>query len=99
MAGGATVYYADLNTDDWFVRYFNPQTKWRQVASPADVGAGWLDTTAIDQFSRSDPAWFEKRTRHAEWRELVNAKHRIRFVRLLPATTESDAERTAPRAR
>jgi len=99
VAGGSTVYYADLNTDDWLVRYFNPQTKWRQVASPAEVGAGWLDTTAIDRFSRSDPAWFEKRTRHAEWRELVNAKHRIRFVRLAPLTTESDAEHTAPRAR
>jgi hypothetical protein len=96
------VYYSDLNTDDWLVRYFNPQTTWRQVASPADIHAGdeagWLDTTAIDRFSRSDPAWFEKRTQHAEWRELVNARHRIRFVRLLPLTTESDAERTAPRA-
>jgi hypothetical protein len=99
LASGATVYFSDLNTDDWLVRYFNPQTSWRQVASSADVGAGWLDTTAIDRFSRSDPAWLEKRTRHAEWRELVNAKHRIRFVRLLPLTTEPDAERTAPRAR
>ena len=102
LASGSTVYYSDLNTDDWLVRYFNPQTTWRQVASPADIhsgdGAAWLDTTAIDRFSRSDPAWFEKRTRHAEWRELVNAKHRIRFVRLPPLTTESDAERTAPRA-
>jgi hypothetical protein len=98
FASGSTVYYSDLNTDNWLVRYFNPQTKWRQVASPADAGAGWLDTTAIDRFSRSDPAWFEKRTRGSEWRELVNAKHRIRFVRLLPVTTESDAVRTAPRA-
>lgn len=98
LASGSMVYYSDLNTDDWLVRYFNPQTTWRQVASPGDVGVGWLDTTAIDRFSRSDPAWFEKRTRHAEWRELVNARHRIRFVRLPPLTTESDAERTAPRA-
>jgi hypothetical protein len=102
LASGSIVYYSDLNTDDWLVRYFNPQTTWRQVASPADVhsgdGPGWLDTTAIDRFSRSNPAWFEKRTRHAEWRELVNAKHRIRFVRLSPLTTESDAERKAPRA-
>jgi hypothetical protein len=96
------VYYSDLNTDNWLVRYFNPQTKWRQVASPTDVdgdaGAGWLDTTAIDRFSHSDPAWFERRTRGSEWRELVNAKHRIRFVRLLPVTTESDVVRTAPRS-
>jgi hypothetical protein len=100
LPSGSMVYYSDLNTDDWLVRYFNPQTTWRQVASPADVyeEGAWLDTTAIDRFSRSDPAWFEKRTRHAEWRELVNTKHRIRFVRLLPLTTESDAEHTAPRA-
>jgi hypothetical protein len=100
LAAGSTVYYSDLNTDDWLVRYFNPRTKWRQVASPTDVeaGAGWLDTTAIDRFSRSDPAWFQKRTQRSEWRELVNAKHRIRFVHLVPVTTESDAERTAPRA-
>ncbi len=102
LPNGAMVYYSDLNTDDWLVRYFNPQTTWRQVAAPADVpasdGSNWLDTTAIDRFSRSDPAWFEKRTRHAEWRELVNARHRIRFVRLPPLTIESDAERTAPRA-
>jgi len=31
LESGTTVYFSDFNTDDWLVRYFNPQTTWRQV--------------------------------------------------------------------
>jgi hypothetical protein len=96
---GSTVYFWNLNTDDWFARYFNPQTVWRQAASPAAIGEGWLETTAIDHFSSTDPAWLAQRTAGSERLELVNAKQRIRFVHLLPLTTESDAERKALRER
>ena len=87
---GAVVYYWNFNTDDWFVRYFNPQTIWRRTDTPsaidADLRAGqvvWLDTTAVEHFALAEPTWLAERTAGAEWRETVNARLRIRFVHLL----------------
>jgi hypothetical protein len=89
LRNGAVVYYWNFNTDDTFVRYFNPQTIWHPPDTPSaidtDLVAGkavWLDTTAIEHFARAEPAWFAQRTAGAEWRELVNARVYIRFVHL-----------------
>ena len=94
LQSGAVVYYYEFNSDDWFVRYFNPQTIWQQAVGPSqiddDLRAGklvWLDTTAIDRFTGTEPAWLAQRTAGKEWHELVNLKHRIRFVRLRLADT------------
>ena len=84
LASGTNVYFWSFNTDDWFARYFNPQTNWQQAGPAASIGDGWLETTAIDHFSQTDPGWLKERTQNSEWCELVNARHRIRFVRLQP---------------
>ena len=55
-----SIYYGTFNADNWTIRYFNPETKWKQW--PADLaslevelrqirqtaGSAWLDTTARD---------------------------------------------------
>jgi hypothetical protein len=61
------VYYSDFIVDDWYIRYFNPQTTWKQI-DPAiavatftenanrDLDAGldvWVDTTAADALANS----------------------------------------------
>ena len=87
----AVVYYWDLNTDDWFARYFNPQTRWERATGTdsidASLNAGgpvWLETTAIDRFAQTTPEWLAQHTAGAERRELIDARHRIRFVQLRP---------------
>ena len=77
------VYFQDFNTDDWFARYFNPRTQWKPLettaAIEADLRAGrtvWLDTTALDRLAAAGYA------PRGEWRQLVNSRHRIRFLRL-----------------
>lgn len=86
---GAVVYYWKFNTDDSFARYFNPQTRWQPALGPglidADLSRGksvWLETTATDHFAQWAPAWFAARSVNAQWVELLNYQHRIRFVKL-----------------
>jgi hypothetical protein len=57
---GTVVYYGEYTVDDWFIRYFNPQTVWKPMETrdlvskftdraAQDVDAGkevWVDTTA-----------------------------------------------------
>jgi hypothetical protein len=86
---GSIVYFHNFNTDDWFARYFNPSTQWKHTDTTATIDADlrrgnsvWLETTAIDEFSRNEPQWLSQRMEGAKWHELVNKRHRIRFVRL-----------------
>jgi len=92
---GGVVYFRNLNTDDWLARYFNPRTEWRRADSTLMIDASlsqstrvWLETTALEEFSATAPRWLEQRTAHAEWHELINSRHRIRFVRLQPGAPE-----------
>ena len=58
---GTFVYYNTFNTDDWTIRYFNPETTWKKWDSTdlaaleaqlqqiqRNAGSAWLDTTALD---------------------------------------------------
>lgn len=59
---GTVVYYSEYTVDDWFIRYFNPQTIWKPINPPnsaasfideaaRDAESGqevWVDTTAAD---------------------------------------------------
>ena len=88
---GTVVYYSDFIVDDWYIRYFNPRTTWRQVdlaststfAVDADreVNAGhdvWLDNTAADALTHSVPAI----AAHFDAMERDDfPKHPIRFYR------------------
>ena len=86
---GSVVLFRNLSTDDWFARYFNPQSRWQHAgtagAIDAELHAGrpvWLETTAVEHFATEDSAWFQDRTRSSEWRELIQPHRRVRFVRL-----------------
>ncbi len=94
------VYYSDFIVDDWYIRYFNPQTIWKQInpangvkdfaeAAEQDLNSGhevWLDSTAAATLSRSSPEAAE----HFDATQEDNfPKHPIRFYRW--TTRESTA--------
>jgi hypothetical protein len=98
-----SVIYQDAfgNTiNDWYIRYFNPQTEWRPLShgtipiSDAELASlylsgrtVWLDTTAADFPQWSQPPldnWLRKHTR-AESTERSNIKgSNIRFIQIFP---------------
>lgn len=95
LQNGAVVYYWTFNTDDWFVRYFNPQSVWRHFDTTStidtDLSLGkvvWLDTTAIQHFAVEDPTWLTNRSAGADRREEVSPRVYIRFVHLRSPNTQ-----------
>lgn len=89
LQSGAVVYYSNINPDDSLVRYFSPRARWVRATEPATIDADlargesvWVDTSAIDRFSREAPAWFAARIEGAPWHQLVEPGYRIRFVQL-----------------
>jgi hypothetical protein len=93
LANGIVYFRTFATPDNWFARYFNPATQWKYADSTVlieqDLRNGrpvWLETTALDYFSNADKRWLETRIAGTERRELVNSKHRIRFVRLILPT-------------
>jgi hypothetical protein len=96
----AVVYYADFVNIDSFARYFTPGASWRPLdrrdlrGAEAEIAATqssgrevWLDRTAIDFLAKADPGWFSAHTAGAQWVELRDRSHDIRFVRVTPAST------------
>ncbi len=90
MSRGSVVFFRDFTVDNWFARYFNPQTQWKHAEVTSDIDADlrlgnpvWLETTAADHFSAADPSWFEERTTTGQWHELNKPNHRIRFMQLV----------------
>jgi len=89
---GTVVYYSDFIVDDWYIRYFNPRTTWKQIdpvkgvanfAEDAqhDLAAGhevWVDGTTAAVLARS---WPGVRAHFDEVQEDEFAKHPIRFYR------------------
>jgi hypothetical protein len=84
------VYYSDFIVDDWYIRYFNPQTTWKQI-NPADgvtsfaehanrdLNSGhevWLDSTAAQALIHS---WPEAAVHFDAAQEDNFPKHPIRF--------------------
>jgi len=97
---GDTVYYAIFNTDDWMIRYFNPQTVWKPIEMDHLAGIegelddlyrdnkrAWLDTTAVDQIESAGGNYQEWLDHHAQpgaHYELIKPGYRIRFLKLVP---------------
>lgn len=91
---GTIVYFQTFNTDDWLIRYTNPQTIWRPLdCVPAGClaklgskqGDFWLDTTALDFLESAGPhtsAWLSARQR--ELYKLEGNGRRVKFARLQP---------------
>ena len=86
------VYYSDFIVDDWFIRYFNPRTTWKQIDpvngvanfvqdADRDLGAGhevWVDGTTAVALAQSWPGV----TAHFDAaQEDAFPKHPIRFYR------------------
>jgi hypothetical protein len=88
------VYYSNFTVDDWFIRYFNPQTTWKAIDPPNSVAAFvdsagrdvengrevWIDTTAAEALAGSGPS-----VAHFDATQQDNyPKHPIRFFRWIP---------------
>lgn len=85
---GTIIYFARWNTDNEMVRYFNPQTVWRETTrerlAPAAVMAGdgpvWMETTLIELYqSPEGRRWLDAHTVRRPEYELVNDKYKLRF--------------------
>jgi hypothetical protein len=95
--GGTVIYYEVFNTDDWTLRYFNPQTEWRKLESEelsaleddlqqiyGSGGTAWAETTAIDVLASEESGWLSSHIREELKYEWVNQRHRIRLFQIVP---------------
>jgi hypothetical protein len=86
------VYYSDFIVDDWYIRYFNPRTTWKQIDpvngvanfaqdAERELAAGhevWVDGTTAAVLAQSWPGV----TAHFDAAEVDEfPKHPIRFYR------------------
>ncbi len=95
------VYFAEWNSDNSLVKYFNPQTVWREVnresfekelKAATGGGPAWMDTTLIDlyQATPEGKAWLDAHTLRRPEHELVNDKFKLRFYEIKLDTFSSD---------
>lgn len=54
---GTVVYYSNFSVDDWFIRYFNPQTVW--VPMDARKGVGTFIARAADEVENGKQVWVD----------------------------------------
>jgi len=91
------VYYHVFNTDDWTLKYFNPQTEWRRMESedlPAlendlrsiyeSGGSAWVETTAIDLLMSEQRRWLFAHTTEQSKYEWVDRRVTIRLFQIFP---------------
>ena len=89
------VYYRAFTPDDWFVRYFNPQSTWIQTACRdqdcinALAGAArlhgsvWMDTSLLEELEHASNGTQQLLARVTETRrELTSGGHYIRFAKI-----------------
>jgi hypothetical protein len=86
------VYYSDFIVDDWYIRYFNPQTTWKQISplygagnfaqsAERDIDSGndvWVDGTAAAVLTQNGA---ETTSHFADAQEDNFPKHPIHFYR------------------
>ena len=87
---GTVVYYNEYTVDDWFIRYFNPQTVWKPIdqrdgtsnfagIAAHDVETGkevWVDTTAAEALAAAGAGLHFDATQQDNY-----PAHPIRFFR------------------
>jgi hypothetical protein len=79
---GDTIFYREFTSDDWILRYFNPEARWEQIGeiSAADMAAkgseirrrgrnGWVESSAIKYLSGGRPDWVPDGRRKYELRD------------------------------
>jgi hypothetical protein len=89
---GTIIYFAQWNTDNELIRYFNPQTVWREVSretfekelrEPERDGPAWMDTTLIELYQSDEgKSWLESHTVRRPEHELVNDKYKLKFYEI-----------------
>lgn len=88
---GTVVYFAQWNSDNELIRYFNPGTVWREVnretfeqeITKTSGGPAWMDTTLIDLYqSPEGQRWLDAHTVRRPEHELVNDKFKLRFYEI-----------------
>jgi len=100
---GTVIYFGAPNADNSLTKYFNQGTEWKQLKpdeldmietdlrqANARGGAVWLETSAIDLLG-STPAgaeWLKQHAREGTQHALVTKAHNIRFLQIVPSTTD-----------
>ncbi|HEX8845224.1 MAG TPA: hypothetical protein VF791_11300 [Pyrinomonadaceae bacterium] len=91
---GTIIYFAEWNSDNFLVKYFNPATRWKQAdldtlqreaQETAKAGASvWIETTFIERYLATPEGgrWLEAHTVRRPEYELVNDKYKLRFYQL-----------------
>ena len=96
---GTVVYYHVFNTDDWTLKYFNPQTVWRELKEEdlpqfehemlktCERGTRvWVETTAIDVLKSQRGPWFQAHTKAATNYQWNSRRARIQLSEIHLAT-------------
>ena len=93
------IYYREFNTDNWTIRYFNPETSWKLLDAnrlpeleaelqqgEAGGEAAWLDTTAWEQLGSLPEGahWLSEHAVPDAYEERLDTGHRIRFQKIRP---------------
>lgn len=93
---GTLIYFGAWNSDISLVKYFNPQTVWREVNQETlekelrdrkSAGGGasvWLETTLINLYQSTPEGrrWLELHTTRSSEHELVNSKFKLQFYQI-----------------
>lgn len=105
---GTIVYLTTWNSDNLLVRYFNPQTVWREtnretfereIQNPQTSGGSiWMDTTLIDLYQSTPEGrrWLESHTLRRPENELVNSKFRLQFYEVKLDSFDTDTNTLSP---
>jgi len=96
-SAGTVIYYQEFNTDDWTLKYFNPQTIWRKLPSGGlsalendlrsiyeSGGTAWVETTAIDLLMSESGSWLGTHATEGSKHEWVDRRVRIRLFQIVP---------------
>ena len=95
------IYYAEMNTDNQLVKYFNPSTRWKRLDTGnlreiedyleiADKNGEdvWIETTAIKALTQAQQnEWLQKFACDCVSYTLDNKAYYMRFERMLPDTS------------
>ena len=93
---GTTMYFAEFNSDNSLVKYFNPGTTWIKTTPEelkqqlsrrsTDESPAWIETTLIDRLDETAEGkqWLAAHTVAQPRYELVNSKYRLRFAQVRP---------------
>jgi hypothetical protein len=105
---GSIIYFTAWNSDNSLVRYFNPQTVWKEATRETmekemqelrkSGGAAWMDTTLIDLYNATPEGktWLDAHTARRPQYELVNSKYKLQFYQIKTDSFNNSVETSPP---